>query len=408
MPVEKRQTEGNKSMNTKKNKGWAVAVGLILVFSLLAGINLYRGFARKQADSKAVETVAVKVARAVIGRIDQHIERTADIVPGEQVLVLSKVPGKVIEQILVEEGQQVRKGDLIATVEQDLIKARLEEVGAELASARAALVQAEAKLSVLAQDRRRIKALLAEKAVSRQKYDHIEAEYRAATAAADLARAKIRKARAVLRRLRVLARDHRVQAPIDGLVIKRHLDPGNIAAPGRPIVTLADISTVKVVTSVSEKDLAHVRPGTPVTVVVDAFGNREFAGKVSLVGTTVDPATRTARIEIRLPNKDGRLKPGMFAHVAIHLPSREALVVPAQALERVPGTGQPFVYTVQDGRAVMHNVVAGSSRQGMVEIKAGLQAGALVVTEGQQRLREAVPVKVVNQEAVAGSREAGK
>ncbi len=408
MSLKEENMEKNDSENRKKRKGWTAALGLILVFSILAAANLYRGLHRKGAAQRAIEPVPIETALAAVRQVRRQIERTADLAAAEVVQVVSKVPGKVIEQILVEEGQVVAKGELIARLEQDMIEARLDEVRAELASARAALAQAEAKLAVLARDRRRLEYLLQEKAVSRQKYDHIEAQYKAASAAADLARARIRKARAVLRRLKVLARDHRIPAPITGLVIKRHLDPGNLAAPGVPIVTLADISQVKVITSVAEKDLAFVVKGTPVSIRVDAFGGEMFRGRVSLVGTTVDPATRTARIEIRLPNRNGRLKPGMFAHVTIQLPPRRALVVPAQALERVPGTGQPFVYTVEDGRAVMHNVVAGESDRGLVEIKSGISAGALVVIEGQQRLRDGAPVKVVRRQELSASREAQK
>jgi RND family efflux transporter MFP subunit len=137
---------------------------------------------------------------------------------------------------------------------------------------------------------------------------------------------------------------------------------------------------------------------------VDAFPGKVFKGIVSVINPTLDPATRTGRIEIHIPNKDLTLHSGMFAHVRLALGEREALVISKDALNRLPGTGSYYVYVVEGGKALMKNIKIGVSQEDHVEVLEGLKVGEQVVVKGQNRLKDGTSVMVKRQVA----REEGK
>ena len=370
-------------------------VATILVAVLLStGFTIYNliPHGSDAETTSAEEQVPVTVVPAAMRSLRQVLEQTGDVQPWGMVNIYSKVSGKIIEQILVEQGDTVHQGDPVALLERDLIDAQLAEACAGLAAAEANLGQVEANLKVLAIDRTRMENLLRERAVARQKVDHIQAQYNAMIEQRALARAQIEKSQAVIRQLTVLSTDHTLRAPIDGIVAQRYLDVGNMTAPGVPLFSLVDDRTVKIVTTVAEKDWPAVQKGMAAEVRVDAHPGKVFQGRVALVSPLVDPATRTARVEIHVPNSERRLAGGMFANLRLILGARDALAVPADAIQRLPGTGQPYVYVVADGTAHVRNVVTGMHQGDTVAIESGLTAGERVVVRGQNRLREGRPV----------------
>ncbi len=381
-------------------------VAIILVAILLtAGFTIYNLIPRgpDAETTPAEERVPVTVAPAAMHSLSYVLEQTGDVQPWGMVNIFSKVPGKIIEQILVEQGDAVRQGDPVAILERDLIDAQLAEARAGLTAAEANLGQVEANLEALAKDRTRLENLLRERAVARQKVDHIQAQYNAAVEQRAVAQAQIEKSRAVIRQLTVLSTHHTLRASIDGIVAQRYLDVGNMTAPGVPLFSLVDDRTVKVVTTVTEKDWPAVQKGMVAEVQVDAHPGEIFQGRVALVSPLVDPATRTARVEIHVPNPERRLAGGMFANVRLMLGARDALIVPADAIQRLPGTGQPYVYVVADETAHVRNVVTGMHQGDTVAIESGLAAGEVVVVRGQNRLREGRPVTLAAPDSAASA-----
>ena len=253
-----------------------------------------------------------------------------------------------------------------------------------------------AKLDVLKKDRQRLENLLAEKAVARQQVDHVQAEFTTTQQALRLADAQVKRARAVINQLMVQSENHTIRAPAGGVVAVRHVDPGTLAAPGMPIVSITDESTVKVVFPVTEKDLPRIRKGMVVQVRLDAFADTVFDGSVDLVSPTVDPATRSADVEVRIANPQGRLTPGMYARVSILMQTRTCPVMPADGIVRVPGTSERFVFVIEKGQAVQRNVTTGLSAGTRVEIISGVSAGDSVVVKGQGRLKDGTPVRIID------------
>lgn len=192
---------------------------------------------------------------------------------------------------------------------------------------------------------------------------------------------------------------HELKAPFSGVVGTRGVSPGAYLAAGAPIVNLEKIDTLKVDFKIPETFLGDVRVGQEIELTVDALPRRTFAGEIYAIDPQVDVNGRSLQIRARIDNSERRLRPGLFARIRVKgLEERSVVMVPESAI--VPRGGESFVYRVEDGRVVEEKVALGERRDGLVEIVDGLEGAALVVTAGQQRLRNGAEVEVVS----AGSR----
>jgi|Deesub1362B_J571_1020462.scaffolds.fasta_scaffold03755_3 HlyD family secretion protein len=374
--------------------GWLVAIILILAFGGFSVSNYVRSRTIERPQVIREEKIPVEVKPSRVMDISWILELTGDIRPMREVDVYPKVPGKIIQTLLVEKGDYVKKGDLIAKLEDHTINAQLAEARAALESARANLRQILANLELLEKDRIRLENLYKEKAVAKQRLDHIEAQYEATLQGKKAAQAQIKRAQAALRQLRILYRDHRIHAPISGYISRRYVDPGAMSATAQPIVRISNEGELKIITTVTEKDFPHIRRGMKAEIRVDAFPDKVFTGAVSIISPTIDPATRTGEIEIHIPNKDLTLCSGMFAHIRLELGERNALVIPKDALNRLPGTGNYYAYVVEGGKAVMKNIKIGVIQGNYAEVTEGMEEGEQVVVKGQNRLKDGTRVTV--------------
>ncbi|MDQ0285297.1 HlyD family secretion protein [Desulfofundulus luciae] len=386
----------------KSKTGIITAFILILLFVGFAAFNYVRHSEKEKITVNKTETVPVQVAEARLTNLQRVLELTGEIKPAAVVDVHPKIGGEIIEKIYVETGDYVKKGDLIAVLEDDIIKAQLEEATAGLAAAEAGLRQSEANLELLEKDRLRVENLYQANAVSKQELDHINAQYRAAVESKKLAGAQVEKAKAVLNQLQVLYREYSIYAPISGFVAARYVEQGNRTDTAKPVIRISREDELKIVCSITEKDFPHLKKGIEAEVTVDAFPGKVFKGVVSVISPTIDPATRTAGIEIHIPNKEYKLRSGMFAHIKLYLGERKALAVPTESLNKMPGTGSYFVYIVKDNKAILKNVKTGISQGNITEITDGLTEKDLVVTRGQNRLYDGARVSI-EERGAAGS-----
>jgi len=389
------------NVKSKGKSGFIIAVIAIFVFVGLASYNYWKFKTQKEQEAKREEVVPVETISVQRRQLDTVLELTGNVQSLMEVYVHPKVPGEIIERILVERGDYVRKGSLIAILEKTTVEARIKEAEAGLRSARAKLNEVEANLDFIKKDRLRLQRLAELHVVSQQEFDQIDAKYRAILAAKKLAIAQIERIRASLNLLDILLRDHDVYSPISGYVSARYVDAGTMSDSKKPIVRISMEKTVKIVATVTEEDYPLIRKGMEAEVRVDAFPQRVFKGTVSVINPTLDPATRTGQIEIHVENRDLTLRSGMFARMHLALGEREALVVYKDALNRLPGTGNYYVYVVKGGKAIMKNIKIGASQENHVEIKEGLKEGEQVVVKGQNRLRDGTLVRVMGQ----GTRE---
>jgi HlyD family secretion protein len=380
------------------NKGIIIVVALILFFGCIMVFSLFKLVGKKDSGKVEEEKIHVQVVESKYEDILWILEQTGNIQSLNEVDVYPKVPGKIIETLLIEKGDYVEEGTLLATLEDNVIKVQLEEAKAALESARANLRQVEANLEVIKKDSLRLRSLYKEKAVSKQKLDHMEAKYKATKEGKKLAEAQIKRADAVLRQMEILYDEHRIYAPISGHIIARYMDRGARSTVARPIVRISGEEGLKVVTVVTEKDFPHIKKKMKTEITVDAYPDRVFEGEVAVINPSIDPATRTSEIDVHIQDKDRVLKPGMFADLKLYLGQKSSVIVPRDALNKLPGTGSYFVFVVEDGKAVLKNIRTGISQRNNVEVTDGLKVGEKIVVRGQNRLKHGTAVIIEAQE----------
>ena len=185
-------------------------------------------------------------------------------------------------------------------------------------------------------------------------------------------------------------------SPINGVVTARNYDNGDMYSSGNPVLVVEQITPVKLMINVSEAYFTKVKKGEPVSVTLDVYGDEVFNGKVSLVYPTIDAATRTFPVEIKIDNKDQRIRPGMFARATINFGVEDNVVVPDLAIVKQAGSGDRYVYVYKDGK-VSYNKVELGRRMGVdYELKSGVPNNSQVVIAGQSRLINGTEVEIEN------------
>ena len=320
--------------------------------------------ATNNADSSAVPVVAQSIALST-----RAWSTTASgiVNANTSVDVAFLVPGKVVA-VGPDEGQTVRAGQEIATLDPT--------------DYRLALEQASAQADRAARDRDRNQPLLATGGIAPADMDHLESGARQTAAASDLAKKRLS--------------DTRLSSPISGVIARRAIEVGTTVAPGQAAFTIVDLDPVRVRVGVPEGDIGHITEGAVATVRIPAL-DTSFAGRVSLIGVAADPATRSYTVEISVPNPARRLRAGMVAEATITTrATMSALMVPAAAVLHDGGVNGSTIVYVLDGdasRAHARRVTTGVARGDSLEISSGLAVNDRVVVAGQQRLREGASVK---------------
>lgn len=183
-------------------------------------------------------------------------------------------------------------------------------------------------------------------------------------------------------------------SPINGVVTARNYDNGDMYSGGTPVLTVEQITPVKLLINVSEGYFTKVKKGASVSVKMDVYGDEEFEGKVSLVYPTIDPTTRTFPVEIQLVNRDQRVRPGMFARATLNFGTQERVVVPDLAVVKRAGSGDRYVYVYKDGKVSYNKVELGRRMGTEYELISGVDNHSQVVVSGQTRLADGVAVEV--------------
>jgi membrane fusion protein, multidrug efflux system len=345
----------------------------------------------------------VEFATVTRGPVTEQILMVGSLIGEATVQVVPKVNGR-LDTIGVKLGDPVRRGQLLAKVEDSEIQEQVRQAEASYQVGQATIRQREADLKLAKTNLDRSRSLFERQLLPQQTYDDTEARYQAALAQIDLARAQFEQAKSRLEELRITLANTRIVSPVDGFVGKRFVDSGAFVGPNSPVVSVVDISTVRMVANLVERDVKRVPAGTKANVEVDAFPGEQFTGRVSRVAPVFDPATRTAEMEIEVPNAGFRLKPGMYARVQLTVDSRaDALTVPRNAVIDVDGRPGVFIAataaagtagsgSAQQGAAVMTAkfvpVQTGIRDGEHIEIRAGIQDGVRVITTGAGALKD--------------------
>jgi RND family efflux transporter MFP subunit len=359
------------------------------------------------ASAFARPPMTVELARVTRGDLSEHLTLVGNLIGAATVEVAPKVAGR-LDAVTVRLGDRVSEGQVVARVEDSEVREQVAQAEASFEVAGATIRQREADLKFAETSLARSRNLYQRQLLPRQTLDDNEARHQSAVAQLDLARAQYNQARARLEELRITRRNTTIVSPVNGFVGRRHLDPGAYASSTSPIVSLVDIHLVRLVVNLVERDLRRVSKGTEAAVRVDAFPSETFQGRVARIAPVLDPATRTAEIEIEIPNPDFRLKPGMYARVALMTARRaEALVIPRNALVDVDGRrgvmrparreggtppGSPGGRAPMVARFVA--IETGIEEGDRIEVVRGLREGETVVTTGVTGMRDGDPLLV--------------
>jgi len=380
----------------------------------------YRPGGRGGGGSGVRPPMPVEFADARRAPVSEQILVVGNLIGEATVQVVPRVNGR-LQSVTVKMGDPVRRGQVIARVEDREIQEQVRQAEASFQVSRASIRQREADLKLAKTNLDRSRSLFERQLLPQQTYDDTQARYEAAQAQIDLARAQFEQARARLDELKITLSNTLIVSPVDGFVGKRFLDPGAFASTNAPVASVVDISRVRMVANLVERDVRRVPANTPAQVEVDAFPGELFSGRVSRVAPVFDPATRTAEMEIEVPNPGFRLKPGMYARVHLTVGTRDnALTVPRSAVIAVDGKEGVFVAVQPEGPQPAATTGAGNPPGTMtarflpvqvgirdgehVEIASGLEEGARVITTGAGALKDGDRVVA----ASSGGRQGGR
>jgi multidrug efflux pump subunit AcrA (membrane-fusion protein) len=419
----------------------------ILIFAMLLGACGAKSAGERNSNANAAAkdepTIPITVGKSEGRQVASVISATGSLIANETSDVAPKVAGKVAN-VYANVGQFVGQGATLAKLDDSDALQRLNAARAAVAQAQAGVRQAEARIGLGANGKfnassvpevraaaanyeqaqaelrqaqtneKRYRELVESGDVAMITYDQYRTARDTAQARADAARqaleaavnaakqnnqaivsaqAGVQAAQAQVSIAQQAVADTVVHAPFSGFVTARPVAVGEYVASSNPIVTMVKTNPIKVNIQVPEADVPYVAVGRGVSIIVDAYKDRKFAGSVSAINQAIDPTSRSAIIEGQIQNDDNALKPGMFATVQINREGGSAGVfVPKSAVYSDPTTQSYRVFTIEDGIAKLRVVQLGSEEGDSVQILSGLDPDKVVATSNLEQLYEGAKV----------------
>jgi RND family efflux transporter MFP subunit len=315
-------------------------------------------------------------------KISEKLFYTGLIEPGEKINITPDVGGK-IAKIYVEEGDFVRKGQLLAELDTRAIRLQFEQ-------AKAALAVAEANLKDAEKNKERMERLKKENAVSDQQYEKVKLAFEAAEAQHQQAKAAVNLAQYNL--------DVSIMnAPFNGIVASLNADVGDVInpmmsgfSPSSGVMTLMDFSKVKIEIKLSHRDIVRIRKGQAAFLRVDAYPGEVFEGIVSIVNQAADPLSKKFMVEVIISNEEMLLRPNTYGEIALEVKThQDALVIPQDAVIE-----NKYVFLVSGDTVEKKEVVLGIRNSNNIEVLQGLQENDLIIVEGNYGLEEGIKIEV--------------
>jgi RND family efflux transporter MFP subunit len=342
---------------------------------MLAALAGCGGESEPQLESSA--PVSVRVADVQSGPVTRVVEAGGSLHGAREAVLAAKVMGSILE-IRKRAGEPVKQGEVLIVLDD-------REVAGNIGQAEGALAQAEAAASFAEANYRRYQLLFDRGSASQLELDQ-------ARFARESAQGAVKQARSATQTAGSYQSYARIPAPFDGRVVDRMAEIGDLAAPGRPLMSVEDARKLRLHVSLPENETGAAKPGDSVQVEVPSLGERSWTGTVAEVVPAVDPSTRSMLVKIDLP-EDPSLRSGLFARARFAVGEKEALRVPRSAIVRRGGMEGVFVVT--DGRASFRLVQLAAGKPGdTIEALSGLRAGERVVLDPPSTLTEGAAVEV--------------
>ncbi len=316
------------------------------------------GGKKEKATTTVEEKPKVKIAKVTARPVDQIYEYTATVEADIKNNIAPASPVR-IDNILVEVGDYVKKGQTLVYMD------------------KTKLVQSKLQLENQRAEYNRINELFKIGGVS-------ESEWEASRMTMEVQESSYNN----------LLENTTLLSPISGIVTDRNYDDGDLYDGVTPVLSIEQITPVKIVINVSESYFPLIKKGASVDIRLDVYKDEVFEGKVSLIYPTVDPSTRTFPVEIKLPNLKQKVRPGMFARATMNFGTEDHVVVPDIAIVKQIGAGDRYVYVYENGKVTYTKVELGRRMGDQYELISGVEDQAQVVIGGQARLTNGVEVEV--------------
>lgn len=333
---------------------------LFLYPMVFASVALFTACGNNNSKEETVdEKPEVKVAEVETQVVPQTETYTATVESDVKNNIAPNTPYR-IEKIYVEVGDQVHKGQVLVQLDASSLR--------------------QQKLQVDNQEIEfnRIKQLYSVGGASKSEYDNAKTQLDILTT-----------------QYHQLVQNTQLVSPVNGVVTARNYDNGDMYSSASPVLTIEQLNPVKLLINVSELYYKDMHVGQKIAVELDAYPDESFEGVVSIVYPTIDETTHTFPVEVKVTNKDQRVRPGMFARATVTFEDVERVMVPDASIVKQVGAGDRYVYTYKDGKVSYDKVELGKHIGDKYEIKSGIEPGAKVVIAGMSRLANGVEVKVV-------------
>ena len=304
------------------------------------------------------EKVKVKIEQVSVQDVNQIADFTATVEANIKNNIAPQSPVR-IEKLFAEVGDHVKEGQLLVKMDANNLK------------------QAKVQLENQEIEFKRIDELYKVGGASKSAWDAQKTQL-------DISRESFKN----------LQENTQLISPISGIITARNYDNGDMYSGGDPIFTVEQIRPVKLFVNVSESYFTQVKKGNEVDIKLDVYGDEVFKGKVSLVYPTIDAATRTFPVEIKIANADERVRPGMFARATMNFGTLNHVVAPDQAIVKQSGSGDRYIYVYKNGKVSYQKVELGRRMGNKYEIVSGVDNGDQVVITGQNRLTNGMEVEI--------------
>lgn len=359
-----------------KLKYWVIPVVIFIGVLLLFRSGVFSS-GKTQVQTNAIG-VNVKIAQAQYINTIPKLMLNGSIEGKTSATISAKLAGR-IEQVMVQEGQHVNAGDALARLESV-------ELANSVRTAKDAVTKAKINYDLALMDYNRYQTLYTQGAISQQTLDTAEAKKRISQA--DLSSATNSQSSAVEQYGYGV-----ITAPVDGVVANVTATVGQVVSPGAALMTVQDISEVYAVVNIEQKDLGLVKQGQTAEVMVDTYDGKVFEGTVEMMNPEAGSANRMFRTKVKIDNGSGALKAGMFSKVQLATGDAvEILTVPQGAV--IQKQGIYYVFTVENDKAVRHQVEIGTATGEVIQIKSGLQPGSKLAVSNVGQLKDGDAVTI--------------
>ena len=298
---------------------------ILFILPLIAAGMTVSCSSEKKESTEEQKVVVNKPLVKVEPVFEKDVEQTREFTATVQANIVNKIAPQTpvrIEDIFVEVGDNVRKGQKLVQMEASSLK------------------QAKTKLDNSRIEFERADNLYKAGGISKSEWDKANMEYQIAES-----------------QYNNLVENTQLISPIDGIITARNYDKGDMYSSGSPVLVVEQITPVKLMVNVSESYFTNVKKGMPVKIKLDVYGDKEFEGEVSLVYPTIDAQTRTFPVEIKINNSSKQVRPGMFARSTMSFGTKQHVVVPDLAVIKQAGTGDRYIYVLNNDGTVSYNKV---------------------------------------------------